>query len=356
MKIALLGDIALIGRYDRTKDTQVSKRIECIKELVKDYDFVIANQESVLTDRTTTFSCKGVYLRSAIENVQTLSEIGVTHVTLANNHIFDYGKHGAEDTKNALKKAGIAYVGLCGSPQVLRKDNDAVMLDGFCCLSANALNYGERKGSVHLLTPENIEKFLVYAKEEHCFPIASVHYGLEGLHYPAREHIELFRSLAERYDYVLHGNHPHAMQGYEKHNNSLIIYAQGNLCFDRCETTSIHRVDEETEETRKGYIVLLEIKNNQIVQYEAVPVTDLPDGVLKKNPTARHEIDMYCQALGKPLSDIETYRKTELSEQTQRAEKRDLRFYLNRMNYKYIGAYINGRRHLKSYKGIMLKH
>lgn len=356
MKIALLGDIALIGRYDRTKDTKISKRISCIKEFVKDCDFVIANQESVLTDRTTTFSCKGVYLRSAMENVQTLNEMGVTHVTLANNHIFDYGKHGAEDTKKALKEAGITYVGLCDSPQVLRKDDDAIMLDGFCCLSANALNYGETKGSVHLLTPENIEKFLADAKEQHCFPIASVHYGLEGLHYPAREHIELFRSLAEHYDYVLHGNHPHAMQGYEKRNNSLIIYAQGNLCFDRGETTSIHRFYEETEETRKGYIVLLEITHNQIVQYEVIPVTDLSDGILKRNPAAKNELNVYCQALQRPVSEIEKCRTTELNDQSKKAEKRDLRFYLNRMNYKYIGAYINGRRHLKSYKEIMLKH
>ena len=117
MKIALLGDIALIGRYDRTLDNSVDQRIAVIKELVKNCDYVIGNLESPLTSITKTRACKGVYLRSDPTNVETLNQIGVTHVTLANNHIYDYGKKAAKETIKVLKKAGIKYVGLNNKPE-----------------------------------------------------------------------------------------------------------------------------------------------------------------------------------------------------------------------------------------------
>ena len=110
MQIALLGDIALIGRYDRTLDSNVEQRVRVIRQITKYCDFVIANLEAPLTSKTKTHACKGVYLRSDPINVETLRYMGITHVTLANNHIYDYGKQGAEDTIKILKNAGIKYV------------------------------------------------------------------------------------------------------------------------------------------------------------------------------------------------------------------------------------------------------
>ena len=90
MKIALLGDVSLNGIYDITSSDLVYKRLEKIKKYVKDCDFAIANLESPLTRITKTRVCKGAYLRSDPSNVEVLKYLGITHVTLANNHIFDY--------------------------------------------------------------------------------------------------------------------------------------------------------------------------------------------------------------------------------------------------------------------------
>ena len=356
MRIALLGDIALIGRYDRTVTNDVDNRIDVIKSIVSDCDYVIANLESPLTTVQSTIACKGVYLRSDPVNVATLSQIGVTHVTLANNHIFDYGKKGAFETIKTLNQAGIMYVGLNNPAVKLSKENSTVLLDGFCCLSANALRYGTKSDHVKTLTDETMEAFLKEARREDALPIASVHFGIEGLHYPSDEHMHFFRSYAEKYKYILHGNHPHAIQGYETWNQSLLIYSHGNLCFDETPITSIHNIPKETDEERKCFISILQIEKNNIVSHTTIPLSDLPDGKLRVAPETGTELKKYISALREPAKEIQNRRDSEKQFQRTALQQKDLRFFLDRMNYKYIGAYLNGKKHARQYSTIIGKY
>lgn len=356
MKIALLGDIALIGRYDRLISDDVDKRIASVKKIVRNCDYVIANLESPLTRKQQTFACKGVYLRSDPQNVLTLKRMGVTHVTLANNHIFDYGKKGAEDTIKTLKRAGIKFVGLGYPSELLQTEDTRVLIDGFCCLSANALNYGHSKGHVRLMTPETLEDFLKKAKEKRAIPLVSAHFGLEGLHYPSVEHVYLFRKLAENYDYILHGNHPHAIQGYEQYNKSLLLYAQGNLCFDEATVNSIHCVPKEKDEERKSYISIIEVSGTNLLGHEVHTMTDLRDDRILEDERIREELTLYNSVLKTSLNELSERRQEELAVQKRNATVRNLQFYLNRLNYKYIGAYLNGKIHAKKYRNTICKY
>ena len=356
MKLALLGDIALIGRYDRLKADDIDRRIQCVKVIVQDCDYVIANLESPLTQIKKTLVCKGVYLRSDPINVSTLKKMGVTHVTLANNHIFDYGKQGAVDTIKTLKAAGIKFVGLGNKPELLRMGNTRVLLDGFCCLSANGVYYGLKPGKTKLMTPDSLERFLKLASQKNCVPIASIHYGVEGVHYPSVEHIRLFREMAEKYNYILHGNHPHAIQGYEKYNDSLLVYAQGKLCFDETPVTSMHLVPREKEEERKCYISIVEVFHGRIKDYKTYTIRDSKESGLVEDRLIGEELKEYKKVLGKSLEELKRKRREELDVQTRNAEKRTIRFYINRMNYKYVGAYLNGRLHARKYNKIIKKY
>ena len=354
MKIALLGDIALIGKYDRTMSKDVDQRIEYIRHLVSKCDYVIGNLESPLTGATRTIACKGVYLRSDPVNVRTLKQMGITHVTIANNHIYDYGSKGVADTIRVLKKEGIGFVGLGNKPAKLVKDNERVLLDGFCCLSANAICYGNKPGKVKLLTPQSLELFLKKAQKNGYLPLASVHFGWEGVHYPSTEHLYLFREMAQKYKYLLHGNHPHAVQGYEKVNESLLLYALGNLCFDKTPVTSIKLQKQNNRnvdtESRRSYISIIEIRGNEILDNKVYPITDLETDVLHSDECLISELKDYCDILSKSYYEIKQKREKELLKQKQGAEKRSIRFVLNRLNYKYIGAYMNGRLHSRQYK------
>lgn len=355
MKIALLGDVSLNGIYDITKSDLVYERLAEVKKQIEDCDIAIANLESPFTRITKTHVCKGAYLRSDPSNAEVLKYLGITHVTVANNHIFDYGEAGAEETLDFLQKAGIQHVGLCKEPELLQIGNDKVLLNGFCCYSANGIRYGNQKGRVQTLTYDVVEDFFQTAKEKKAIPIVSVHFGVEYLHYPSVEHVRLFRKLTEEMPYVLHGNHPHSIQGYESRNDSLLFYALGNLCFGDVDVTSIHQPVKENEETRKNYIAKIDISGNVIQNYDVIALTCSDDGMIHADRNVLAELKKYSDRMMESEKAIEQYRRKEIEKQKESRQKRDVRFFVDRLNRKYVGAFINGMIHARKYRKIMEK-
>ncbi len=347
MKIALLGDIALIGCYDVTKNNNVRAKVEYIHQLTNDCDIVLGNLESPFTTKKYTLACKGVYLRSNPMNVETLKYMNITHVTLANNHIFDYGKDGLIETKLILEKNKIQYVGIGEGPAIFKKHNDTVAIEGFCCYSANGLNYGSGKHKTHLLDYSYVYDFFLQAKREHAFPIVCAHFGLEGVHYPSKEHVNFFRKLTNETNYILHGNHPHVIQGIENYNNSLLIYAQGDLCFGDCNVSSINSVVKKGE--CQSYIVIIELINSKIKNYKTFNITDKENGVLHKDLNGTEALIQYSEALNENFVKL---RKAELANQKANRVQRNINFFLKRFNLRYIGAFINGILHAKYYSKV----
>lgn len=354
MKVALLGDVALIGRFDLSMNPDANKLVQEIQMITQGCDFVIANLESPLTSITKTKKCKGVYLRSEPTNVKILQELGVTHVTLANNHVYDYGIKGARETIYHLAAAGIEYVGISGKTSLLEKNGERALLGGFCCYSANGLRYGDgrKADTIDTLSPELLDSFFCRAADKDAVPIVSAHFGVEGLHYPSVEHMRLFRHYAEMKHYVLHGNHPHVIQGYEMRRQSPLFYSMSDLCFDDCLVTSIGGPAIRTEENNKGMISIVEIINQVPVIREVFGLRMSADGVLCRSKTVKEELDFYSNALSRDNHFICEVRDAEQRERQHAITKKTIRFYLNRLNYKYIGAYLNGKKHAKEYHRI----
>jgi poly-gamma-glutamate synthesis protein (capsule biosynthesis protein) len=73
-------------------------------------DLVVANLECPLTARGAPAD-KHVAFRSDPALARDLRAAGIDVVTLANNHMFDYGLDGMYDTLDALRAAGVAAVG-----------------------------------------------------------------------------------------------------------------------------------------------------------------------------------------------------------------------------------------------------
>ena len=54
---------------------------------------------------------EGIYLSGRSGDVELLSVFGTDAVTLANNHVYDYGEEGLLSTLDCLRKADIPYTG-----------------------------------------------------------------------------------------------------------------------------------------------------------------------------------------------------------------------------------------------------
>lgn len=73
-------------------------------------DLTIANLEVTLTNRNSNLR-KTLAFRGKPSTANHIAAGGVNFLNLANNHTIDYGDSGYNDTKNALKRAGVGYNG-----------------------------------------------------------------------------------------------------------------------------------------------------------------------------------------------------------------------------------------------------
>lgn len=113
--LALAGD-TMLGRGvgDRlTADPGVPLVAPEVAERIAGADAVVLNLECCISSRGDRFPDprKPFFFRAPPIAAQRLAELGVTAVTLANNHALDYGPTALLDTLAHLESAGIATVG-----------------------------------------------------------------------------------------------------------------------------------------------------------------------------------------------------------------------------------------------------
>ena len=82
-----------------------------VKPIFAGADLVVVNLECPFTERGAPIP-KNFNFRARPSTVQVLVDAGVKVVSLANNHLMDYGPDGVADTVATLDAAGIAHFGV----------------------------------------------------------------------------------------------------------------------------------------------------------------------------------------------------------------------------------------------------
>lgn len=82
-----------------------------------------------------------MHLRSPKKNVELLKYLNIDAVSLANNHIFDYGKKGMDETIKTLKDNGIEYFGIDKKFLLKEIQGERISISGFCCYSTYGTGY-----------------------------------------------------------------------------------------------------------------------------------------------------------------------------------------------------------------------
>ncbi len=108
LTICSAGDTSFRGRYE---DDAADFILQNLEFYFKQADFAIINLESPLVEKKSVPVPGKCTLRGATGWASTLKKSGIHLVTLANNHMMDYGEKGLLSTIEALHKADIDYVG-----------------------------------------------------------------------------------------------------------------------------------------------------------------------------------------------------------------------------------------------------
>ena len=87
---------------------------ENVKDILSSSDITICNLETPLTNNSTSpVSYLKPYLHwsDPVNTVKYFKKYNIMNVTLGNNHVFDQGINGFNETVNSLDTAGIKYFG-----------------------------------------------------------------------------------------------------------------------------------------------------------------------------------------------------------------------------------------------------
>lgn len=357
MKIALLGDVGIFGRFAEMSESEFIEYYYNYLRLIDDCDFVIGNLEIPFSKKNKEFTAKSACLSAKPTDIEKLSSLKLTHVNLANNHIGDFGQEGYDLTISLLKKYGLEYFGVADKQSFIEFDGSKLAFSGYCNMDSNPVYlYGHdaigEKGINVANVPKIISTFLKN-HEQGFLNILAFHSGLEHVHLPGEMDQKFTRKLSKICPYIHYGHHPHVVQGYERLAGSHAFYSLGNFCFDDVYSeVSSKPLVEMTEQNKICLVPILTINCNivEAIELNWFRIGDKRFEIL--DPLHNDFIKKVKHSLtNKSFEDIGRERSEILANHNlKRIKKRNIKWYLRRINFRYVKLYLNSKRNAKLYK------
>ncbi len=212
---------------------------EGIREEIEKADIFMVNQEFPFTRRGTAAADKQFTFRVPESRMHILQEMGVDIVTLANNHILDFGTEGLLDSCKALDEAGILYVG--GGEDferasALKTITVGQKIIGFLGMSRVYMDAGWAAGKGHPGVFSTYDttlplKAVEEARQQCDFLVVYVHWGVERETEPKEYQRAMGRAYIDAGADLVVGSHPHVLQETEEYKGKMIVYSLGNFVF-----------------------------------------------------------------------------------------------------------------------------
>jgi poly-gamma-glutamate capsule biosynthesis protein CapA/YwtB (metallophosphatase superfamily) len=307
------------GRYEKKRDQPQQLEPEfrlhaeaadskLILDWLRGADVAFANLETTLAEtkpyyppRPTTYR-----FRADSSNAEGLRKLGIDVVSLANNHVFDYGDSAFIETLKALDDAGVKHVGAgmnleeALAPTTLNVIGQRVAFLGFATVfPATGVAAPDRPGVAAIrnkityefesprlptdLRPgyaalpkigespmeEDVLRMkdrIRRAKDESDLVVVSVHWGREYEDTPTEGQRKLGHDMIDAGADIVIGHHPHTAQAIEIYNGRHIFYSLGNFAMQvewdiaRCEMF-----------LNEAFMVKAEIEDRKISRVEILP-------------------------------------------------------------------------------------
>ena len=212
-----------------------------IMDILINDDITIANFESSISLRGETYKPTGYGFRSRPYTLEGLVNGGIDTVSLANNHVLDYGEEAFKDTLDYLKKYDIRNVGAgenineAEEALIIEKDNYTIGVIAYNSIipweswKATEDSVGtawfSKEYNDHII--ENIKN----TKKDCDLVFVILHWGVEYSDEPQDWQIELSHRMIDSGADGVIGHHPHILQGIEIYNDKPILYSIGNFVF-----------------------------------------------------------------------------------------------------------------------------
>ena len=235
MKILITGDLFVSDQYYSNQIIDKS-----IQDLFTMADYRIVNLEAPITNdnKENKIIKTGPHLRMSEQTaISVLKQLNIDGVTLANNHILDYGTKGLLDTFDTLKSKEVAYVGAGTNLKdaakyiTINREGMKIAIINFC---ENEWSIAEEDspGANPMDIIDNSNQ-IREAKATHDKVIVIVHGGHEYYNLPSPRMQKQYRFYADQGADIVVGHHTHCISGNEVYNGVPIYYSLGNFLFTK---------------------------------------------------------------------------------------------------------------------------
>lgn len=232
-------------------------------------DLTIGNLECALSDNypqpedPLTFSFKT--WTEAVEGLK-LAEIDV--LSRANNHSFNFGAGGMDDTTAVLDDAGIKHFGMGHNLEearravVVEKNGVTYAFLGYNGISDDYDGAGPDYAGTMPLDADYVVQDIERELAAGHVVIPYFHWGVEYVADPSEEQRYFAQLAIDHGAALVMGSHPHWVQAVETYRGKAIVYSLGNFIFDQ----------DWSVETTQGMIAHVWMKGADVLSIELVPI------------------------------------------------------------------------------------
>lgn len=269
IKLLFVGDIMLDRGIERQIERAEDVRFPFlyIADELREADITFGNLEGPISDRGrdqgSIFS-----FRFNPQVIEGLSFAGFDILSLANNHIWDWGADALKDTASLLEAAGIKTVGAgknyleANRPAMFTVDDTTIAFFAYTTFYPRSKWAQEHTPGISQLDMETIRVALKEIQDKADIVIVSMHWGEEYKLRSNAEQQKLGQALVVAGADLVVGHHPHVIQEIERYNRGWIAYSLGNFVFDQY----------FSEETMRGLMLDVRVSNGEITAVNPIEV------------------------------------------------------------------------------------
>jgi poly-gamma-glutamate synthesis protein (capsule biosynthesis protein) len=218
-----------------------------IARLMRSADLTVVNLECAITaeERIWPGPPKAFYFGAPPQAVHSLLDAGVDLVSLANNHVLDYGSDGLLDTLRQLHRHGITQAGAGESlaqartPVIVERAGLRFGMAAFCDHQEDFAAQVTSPGMAYLDLSDEQATLALWRRELEAlrrrqvdWPILSLHWGANMVWRPTSRFRRLAHAAIDMGWKILFGHSAHVFHGIELYHGYPIIYAAGDLVDD----------------------------------------------------------------------------------------------------------------------------
>lgn len=269
--ISFVGDVSLadnwyiMPKYDERNKGIYGILSEDTVKVMTETDIMVINSEFTISDRGEKMPNKYYTFRASPKRIPIYNEMGADLLTLANNHVYDFGKDAFYDMLDSLNEYKIPYIGAGKNINEAKKPYYFV-LNGYKIAFINAT-----RAEKYILTPEATENdggvFRCYdpeplknlindIKKNSDYVVVLIHWGKEDSHELEQVQIDTSKIYIDAGADVIVGTHAHVLQGIDYYNHKPIIYNLGDFIFnDETKDTGIFQIKLNDDGNMEYYFI-----------------------------------------------------------------------------------------------------